>query len=369
MPFPSSGSISAATINTELGVVSTSTLALNDTSYRNRVLKPSTNTTIAYSDAYEFVLTISSLPSSSREPASGSNYTVNSTDWQGSTYYGYDQVRWGGALLAQIGYGSTSWSSGTTTYYKDALVTSAGEGYGTRYYYRIYRTIYTLNASVNPDVRTLAVNAGWNQSMRLHVVVASNTTISSGTTASPALSFTGSFPNGVILTNNGKIHGMGGKGGDMQVAGSPGGAAIVNSATLRIYNNGIIAGGGGGGGAGAFWSWNGLNRSTPGSGGASGHLAAAGGGGGPNTQGAASYDTNADGIMDGAGPSQNWGWGGRASSPGGKGGTWGVAGDAGGTVDGVYNYTGYAGGAAGKAVSNSGTLTWGATGTTYGATA
>lgn len=369
MTFPSSGAISSATINTELGFVSTSTLTLNDTSYRARVLKPTVSSSIGHSDAYEFVLTISTAPSTSRDPASGSYYSAGYTDWEGSTNTNTDEIRWSGAYLASLPYGTTSWSSGIYTYYKDGLSTSAADGYGIRYYYAIHRTVYSLNASVNPDVRALAVANGWNQSMRLHVVIASGTTISSSSTGSPALSFTGSFPNGVILTNNGRIHGMGGKGGDTTVAGSPGGNAIANSVTLRIYNNGIIAGGGGGGGAGVYWSWNGLNRSTPGSGGASGHLAAAGGGGGPNTQGAASYDTNADGIMDGAGPSQNWGWGGRASSPGGKGGSWGAAGDAGGTVDGAYNYTGYAGGAAGKAVSNTGTLTWGATGTIYVATA
>jgi hypothetical protein len=369
MPFPSSGVISSATINTELGFASTATLSLNDTAYRNRVLKPTANTIVSFSDAYEFVLTISSPATNLREPTTGSNYTQNSTDWQANTSINADQVRWGGTLLAQIGFGNTSWTSGSTTYYRDTLVTTYSDSYGTVYYYRIYRNTASLNASVTPNVRTLAINAGWNQSMRLVVNIASNTTVSSGSTATPALDFSGSFPNGVILINNGRIIGMGGKGGDMQVAGSPGGNAINNSTTLLIYNYGIIAGGGGGGGAGAYWAWNGLNRSTPGSGGASGHVAAAGGGGGPNTQGAPSRDTNFDGLFESPGLSQNWGWGGRASSPGGQGGAWGAAGDAGGTVDGVYNYTGYAGGAAGKAVNNTGTLTWGATGTTYGATA
>lgn len=369
MTFPSSGTVSIQTVNQELGKALTSTTSLNDSDVRGRLLKPTANSQVAFSDFYEFVLTISSPASSYREPASGAYYDQNNTSWSSSTYYNYDQVKWGGTLVAQIGYGSTSWSSGTITYYRDAYVGALAEGYGTRYYYQIYRTVYNLNPSVTPDARGLAVNAGWNQSMRLVINIPSTTTISSGSTATPALNFAGSFPNGVVLLNSGKIIGMGGAGGNANVAGSPGGNAINNSTTLRIYNYGIIAGGGGGGGAGASWAWNGLDRSTPGSGGASGHVAAAGGGGGPSTQGAPARDTNADGIYESFGLSQNWGYGGRASSPGGQGGGWGVAGDAGGTVDGVYNYTGYAGGAAGKAVSNTGTLTWGATGTTYGATA
>ena len=165
-----------------------------------------------------------------------------------------------------------------------------------------------------------------------------------------------SYPKGLNIINNGKIFGQGGAGGNTISVGLSAGPAIsVSSSTVAtITNNGIIAGGGGGGGAGAYWVWNGLNRSTPGSGGASGTQLASGGGGGPNTQGAASIDSNADGIYETPGPSQNWGWGGRASSPGGKGGDWGAAGDAGGTVDGVYNYTGYAGGLGGKAISLNG---------------
>ena len=369
MTFPSSGSISASTINAEIGQASNATLSMNSSAYRNRVLNFTDSSTISFADAYEFVLTLNSPPSTVREPSSGSNYTQGSTDWEGSTYYNYDQVRWGGSLLAQIGYNSTSWSSGSTTYYRDSLVTSGAEGYGIRYYYRIYRTVLSVNGFTNPDVRQLAVNAGWDQNMRLVVNVASNTVVSSNTTASPAMAFTGSFPKGAILINNGKIIGMGGRGGAPVQPGLPGGHAITNSTTLRIYNNGIIAGGGGGGGAGVSWGWNGLERSCAGSAGASGATQVPGT---ANNYGFASSngsaDTNADLVYETGGASYVWGYGGRVSSPGGKGGNWGQAGDAGGTVDGNYSQTGYAGGAAGKAVSNSGSLTWGATGTTYGAT-
>lgn len=225
--------------------------------------------------------------------------------------------------------------------------------------------IVSQNYSTPQNLRALAVAAGWNQVDFLQVT--NNLFFSSNTTASPALTIDGSFPNGLLFVNNGTITGMGGKGGDTLVAGSPGGAALSVSIPVTIQNNGTIAGGGGGGGAGAYWVWNGLNRSTPGSGGASGMQPAAGGGGGPNAQGLPSTDSNADGLYETPGASNNWGWGGRASSPGGKGGNYGAAGDAGGTVDGVYNYTGYAGGAGGAAVVGNGNVTWTATGFRYGA--
>lgn len=372
MTFPSSGAISASVINAELGKATTATLGLNDSDYRNRVLK--VTGAISYADAYEFVLTIGTAPTTAnvREPSSGAAYSGwGGTDWRISSYYNDFYIWWGGSQLLQTQYSTTtSWTTGNTTYYRDSLQWQEFNGYGIYDHFALYRitSTFNLNGLIDPDIRQLAVNAGWNQNMRLVVVLRSGSTVSSSSTGSPAMNFTGSFPNGVVLINNGNIHGMGGAGGNTTAVGNPGGPAITSSTTLRIYNYGTIAGGGGGGGAGVYWVWNGLNRSTPGSGGASGHLAAAGGGGGPNTQGAASYDGNSDGRMEVPGPSNNWGWGGRASSPGGKGGSWGAAGDAGGTVDGNYNYSGYAGGAGGKSVNvTGGTLTWGATGTIYGA--
>lgn len=222
----------------------------------------------------------------------------------------------------------------------------------------------STNYSTPQDLRTLAINAGWNGSDAL--LVTNNGIISSNTTASPSLTISGSFPNGVQFVNNSIIVGMGGAGGNTVENGYPGGTALAVGAAVTITNNGTLAGGGGGGGAGLYWVWNGLNRSTPGSGGASGYTPAAGGGGGPNTQGAPSQGPDGNGLYSSPGPSQNWGWGGRASSPGGWGGAWGTAGDAGGGVDGAYNYSGYAGGAGGAAVTGNGFITWVATGTRLG---
>lgn len=229
---------------------------------------------------------------------------------------------------------------------------------------------FNLNITANQpdpiDLRALAVSAGWNQSELVVATIGNGVKVGSNTAATPAMSISGSFPNGVRLINNGSILGMGGKGGDTLQAGEAGGTALSVSTLATVQNNGVIAGGGGGGGAGLFWSWNGLNRSTPGSGGASSLTQALGGGGGPNAQGLPSTDSNADGTYDTPGPSNNWGWGGRASSPGGAGGAYGTAGQTGGGVDGAYDNSGSPGGAAGAAVVGNGNITWEAFGTRTG---
>lgn len=239
-----------------------------------------------------------------------------------------------------------------------------------QFYGAVRQFAFTIstNYSTPQNLRTLAIAAGWNQSDFL--LVTNSAVISSNTTATPALTISGSFPNGVSFINNSYIIGMGGRGGNTESVGSPGGAALSVTSAATITNNGTIAGGGGGGGAGVFWSWNGYSRSMAGSGGASGLTAAEGGLNPAAGAGGSAYpsqDTNSDGIYESGGPSFNWGWGGRASSPGGIGGAWGAAGDAGGTVDGNYNQSGFSGGAGGAAVTGNSNITWVATGTRHGA--
>lgn len=217
-----------------------------------------------------------------------------------------------------------------------------------------------------PNLRSLAISGGWNEHDALLITADSSFVASSDTTSQPALTINGSFPAGVIFINYGKIVGMGGAGGDTIKNGLPGGPALSVASNVTLYNYGTIAGGGGGGGAGVFWSWNGLNRSTPGSGGASASVAAIGGGGGPSVGGYPSQYNATTNLYSTPGPSNNWGYGGRASSPGGAGGQWGFSGDAGGTVDGNYNYSGYAGGAAGAAVTGNSFISWGYLGLRYG---
>lgn len=223
----------------------------------------------------------------------------------------------------------------------------------------------TTNYSTPQDLRSLALAAGWNGSDYLNIT--NNAIISSNNTAYPALTIGGSFPNGIKFTNNSYIIGMGGTGGSPNSVGNPGGAALSVSSGVTITNNGVIAGGGGGGGAGSSWGWDGLDRSCSGSAGASGLTqapATANQYGFPSSY--PSQDTNSDGLYETGGPSYVWGYGGRVSSPGGKGGNWGQAGDAGGTVDGNYNYSGYAGGAGGNAVVGTAYINWLNTGTRYG---
>ncbi len=248
-----------------------------------------------------------------------------------------------------------------------------GNFYGT---VRQFAFTISSNYSTPQDLRTLALAAGWNGSDAL--LATNNAIISSNTTGAPALTISGAFPNGVAFVNNSYIVGMGGAGGwgsDAAQPGFPGGTALAVSAAVAITNNSTIAGGGGGGGAGTQWGWNGYNRSSPGSGGASGLTAASQGytvGNVWSERGIQAYPSqgpDANGLYSTPGPSFNWGWGGRASSPGGAGGAWGAAGDAGGTVDGNYNYSGYAGGAGGAAVTGNGYVTWLATGARYGALA
>lgn len=228
-------------------------------------------------------------------------------------------------------------------------------------------TIGTTYSSTQ-DLRTLAIAAGWNGSDPVVATISSGVIISSSTTASAALTISGSFPSGVSLVNNGSIVGMGGRGGEANATGSPGGAAIAVSTAVSITNNGTIAGGGGGGGAGYSWGWNGLQRSTPGSGGASGLTQATAPGPlypGTSVGGQASQYDPSTGMYSTPGASQNWGYGGRVSSYGGAGGTWGTQGQQGGTVDGGAG-GGYLGGDGGSSVSGNSNVTWVATGTRYG---
>ena len=228
-----------------------------------------------------------------------------------------------------------------------------------------YKITLTTNYSTPQNLRTLALSLGWNGSDAL--LVTNNGVISSNSATTPALTISGSFPYGVLLVNNGYIVGMGGQGASPETVGQAGGTALSASVAVTVTNNGTIAGGGGGGGAGTSWGWNGLVRSCSGSGGAGGLTQTPGTAnyyGFPSSN--PSYDSNADGLYDKGGAYYVWGYGGRVSSPGGKGGDWGQAGDAGGTVDGAYNYSGYAGGVAGKSVVGNSNITWIATGTRIG---
>jgi len=162
------------------------------------------------------------------------------------------------------------------------------------------------------NLRTLAVNAGWNQSAPVIATVASGIYIYSTNTGGAALTIDGSFPSGVTLINNGFIMGMGGHGGGAIYNGTTttynyelqaGGPAISLGVSCVIQNNSYIGGGGGGGGNVAAVSY-------LGGGGAGG-----GGGGSYNNNGTWTYGGAGGGLGasggDGAQTGSTGGGGGR----------------------------------------------------------
>lgn len=215
----------------------------------------------------------------------------------------------------------------------------------------------STNVTTPYCVRAQAVSAGWCQSAKLLVFVNSGVIVSSNTTSSAAMTFTGSFPNGALLINKGTIVGMGGVGGGTGSFGTgrpsngfAGGNAVKTTVTLTICNAvGVIAGGGGGG-ASAYYCCCGASC-LGGGGGRTGLTNARGG--------YSSYGcTNAQGF---AGTFTTPGCGGIGGGGyrGGGGGCWGSAGG-----NTSYSRGSYSGGAGGKSVC--GTVTFKKTGTLYG---
>jgi len=140
---------------------------------------------------------------------------------------------------------------------------------------------FTLTISSNTqeaDVRTLAVSAGWDETLPLGVVVDTGVYVWSDDVANGGLIVAGSFPSGITILNKGYIMGKGGYGAYPQgplntpaqrdaQAGGPA-VQITSSSTVDITNNSgaYIAGGGGGGGRGNGCGGNGAGYSgTPGS--------------------------------------------------------------------------------------------------------
>lgn len=225
----------------------------------------------------------------------------------------------------------------------------------------------------NANLRTLAVNAGWNQVSRVIATINSGIYCSSNSTGTPALTINGSFPNGVELTNNGFIIGMGGAGGPggsnqgSGGNGSAGGLALSVASASSIRNNGTIGGGGGGGGGmHSIWS----NDKF---------LVAYGGGGGGG--GRSSAAANSAGGPGGTAQNGNGGAGGQGTvnAPGAggtnpsttnaiyraSGGQWGANGAKPAVAQ--TNISTGNGGGGGAAVSGNGNITWLATGTRLGA--
>jgi hypothetical protein len=253
------------------------------------------------------------------------------------------------------------------------------------FYGKANQFAFTISSNqTNANLRTLAVNAGWNQSSKVVATISSGIYISSNATGTPALTVNGSFPGGVELINNGFIVGMGGAGGaggnvldGIPVNGSvgnSGGLALSVSSAVSITNNSTIAGGGGGGGGGgAAFDASFLQRNSSGGGGGGGRSSQT------NSSGGAAGSANGSVIRLGTAGSPGTvsaagggGAGGSQSScvagGGGSGGGWGSSGSDGSNAsEGETRRNGGSGGSAGGAVTGNSNITWIATGTRLGA--
>ncbi len=248
--------------------------------------------------------------------------------------------------------------------------------------------LFTISSNQNnANLRTLAVNAGWNESSLVIATISSGVVISSTSTGTPALTVSGSFPGGVTLTNSGTIVGMGGAGGqaggsNTAQAGFSGGLALSVSSAITIDNtSGTIAGGGGGGGGGGGVSvpQQGKDPASSASGGGGGggrssNTNSAGGSLGsanrtswdtrtPTAGAAGTYSAAGSGGVGGIRNSFTTAWN---TGSGGNGGAWGSSGSSGGNANAGTIPNGAGGGAGGGAVTGNSNITWTAFGTRTG---
>ena len=294
----------------------------------------------------------------------------------------------------ELGYSSSATISLNDSAVRTLFGVSSGAVSMSNGYGKANQFAFTISSNqTNANLATLATSAGWNGTSKLIATIGSGVYISSNSTGTPALTISGSFPNGVELTNNGYIVGMGGAGGYSPIAavgyvGATGGTALSVSTAVTINNAGTIAGGGGGGGGGGGSYWT-AGGSVSGGGGGGGRSSAsansAGGGAGGKTGTSYNYGppvatSGGEGTSSTAGTGGSGGylWSTFGSVPygvrggnGGNGGGWGATGSTGASAYRVGDalgtqYAGGAGGSAGGAVTGNSNITWAATGTRLG---
>ncbi len=299
--------------------------------------------------------------------------------------------------------GTTQASLGQASYRALAGVASGAISMS-NFYGKANAFSFTISSSqTNADLRTLAVNAGWNQSTKVIATIASGIYCSSNSTGTPGLTISGSFPGGVELINNGLIIGRGGNGGaggiytpatnaagNAKVGsdGTSGGLALSVSSAVSITNNGTIGGGGGGGGGGGC-SWasayntSSLSTGSGGGGGRSSLTNSSGAAGGTSAISASGSFSVTIGNTGSAGTASAAA--GTTAQPstsvasetsarggaGGAGGGWGSSGSGGGSGSASGSSTavraGGSGGGGGGAISGNSNITWLTTGTRLGA--
>lgn len=257
----------------------------------------------------------------------------------------------------------------------------------TNFYGKANQFAFTISSNqTNANLRTLAVNAGWNGSSKVVATINAGVVLSANVTGNFGLTINGSFPNGVQLTNNGFILGMGGSGGIGDSIGSESGGNGANGGTgllvqvpVTINNASGIIGGGGGGGGGGSASYFGcyVCFGAGGGGGGGGRTGSTNSSGGP---GAPAYYSYSGGNAGGTGTFSAAGGGGGGtafntqqgmnfSGAGGGGGTWGASGGGGGGGSGPGNnsYGGQgSGGGGGAATNGAANITFTAVGTRFG---
>lgn len=273
------------------------------------------------------------------------------------------------AINVELGVAGTTQASLGQTSYRNLAGVPSGQISMSNFYGKANQFAFTVSSNqTNANLRTLAVNAGWNQSSKVVATIASGVYIASGSTGTPALTVDGSFPNGVELVNNGTILGRGGNGGVGGACyiganggnGGSGGLGLSVTVAISINNIGRISGGGGGGGGGQGQSGGKWESSGGGGGGGIGN-----GAGGPQYFG---YPITYRGAAGSAGTLTSAGSGGAGgiggAGSGGSGGSYGASGASGGT-GGNCSPRG-SGGAGGGAVVGNSNIIWIATGTRNG---
>lgn len=285
-----------------------------------------------------------------------------------------------GQVNTELGVSATATRSLGETTTRNLFGVSSGaismsQGYG-----KANQFAFTISSNVsNANLRTLAVNAGWNQSSKVVATIASGVYVSASSTGNVGLTIDGSFPGGVELVNNGYITGMGGNGGGGGSwnggyggygggSGSAGGKAMHVATAVTITNNSTIGGGGGGGGGGGSGRSNQSQGFAGGGGGGGGRTGATnssgGGGGWARVSGGGGSAGTGSSAGGGGGGGYYWGefYGGYGGS-GGTGGNWGAGGNNG---NGGNWAGGGSGGGAGACLSGNSYITWAATGTRNG---
>jgi hypothetical protein len=236
------------------------------------------------------------------------------------------------------------------------------------------------------DVYSRAIALGWNGTDPLRAIINVNSTLYSNNTGVAALVIQGLPVHSKAYINvgsSGIIMGMGGYGGGIWYAPTPGGTggtAIYTRNTTFIANSGIIGGGGGGGGCGSSnYDGGGLAYVGGSSGGGGRPYASNGGyveyagwtkGNAGTTATISTYGTGgtaaAGGIYDYTDPENPVLTDTVYSGAGGNGGGLGTAGSNGSTGDHLVSQAATAGGAAGYSIDGTSYCTISVTGTILG---